>query len=124
MRSIASNVESACGSVGESRVTLAAALVDAWRQILVEGRSEAEIDGHTVRASRTSARGLRTVTFSYEGQLIDGIEQNPETTSRWAKLAQSGQRIMQFKVGSRYFANVCEGTLIRYPAWRALGLPD
>ncbi len=55
---------------------------------------------------------------------VEGIEQNPATNSRWAKMAQEGQRIMQFKVRGRYVANVAEGRLTRYPSWRGLGLPD
>ena len=35
-----------------------------------------------------------------------------------------GNRIMQFRCKGRYVANVCEGKLLRYPAWKALTLPD
>jgi hypothetical protein len=31
---------------------------------------------------------------------------------------------MQFSVNRRYVANVCEGKLLRYPAWRSLNLPE
>jgi len=53
-----------------------------------------------------------------------GIEQNPKTASRWAELARQGNRIMQFRCSGRYVANVCEGKLLRYPAWKALELPE
>jgi hypothetical protein len=53
-----------------------------------------------------------------------GIEQNPATKSRWAALAREGSRIMQFRCQGRYVANVCEGKLLRYPAWTALALPE
>ena len=45
---------------------------------------------------------------------IDGIEQNPETGSRWALLAREGKRIMQFSLERRYIGNVAEGELVRY----------
>jgi hypothetical protein len=56
--------------------------------------------------------------------MLDGIEQNPETSSRWAALAREGKRVMQFSHEHRYFANVCEGELTRYPAWSAQRLPE
>jgi hypothetical protein len=31
---------------------------------------------------------------------------------------------MQFRCKGRYVANVSEGKFLRYPAWRALALPD
>jgi hypothetical protein len=98
-------------------------LVRIWREVLVEDRPGVEIDGRPHPVSRTARQGLRTVGFDLHRLPIEGIEQNPETTSRWAKLAQSGQRIMQFRARGRYIANVCEGKLTRYPAWTSAGLP-
>jgi hypothetical protein len=31
---------------------------------------------------------------------------------------------MQFRCKGRYVGNVCEGKLLRYPAWTSLALPD
>jgi hypothetical protein len=64
------------------------------------------------------------VEIPYGRYKVFGIEQNPRTSSRWAKLARRGKRIMQFSYRGRYVANVCEGELYRYPAWRAMKLPD
>ena len=44
----------------------------------------------------TPKRGLRQVDFVFEGNEIRGLEQNPETKSRWAQLARSGKKVMQF----------------------------
>ncbi len=104
--------------------SLADCLLDVWRQLLVEDRPEVEVAGQRSRVSRTRSKGLRVVSVRFAEQVIEGIEQNPATRSRWAQLAQEGQRIVQFSCRGRYFANVCEGTLTRYPAWKALGLPD
>lgn len=105
-------------------MTLAEVLGEVWRAVLVDGRSSVHVGGVEYTVGRTRSAGLRTVSFRYEGRLIDGIEQNPEKASRWAQLAQSGQRILQFSCEHRYFANICEGALTRYPAWRSLQLPD
>lgn len=99
-------------------------MLEAWKQVLVEDVPEATIDGRKYKVTRTRAQGLRVVSFVYQGHLIEGIEQNPEKTSQWAKLAQEGKRIMQFRINRRYIANVCEGKLFPYPAWKSQGLPD
>ncbi len=98
-------------------------LISVWKQVLLERRDTVELLGSTYRPSRTRARGLLCVAFPFQGHVIDGIEQNPETKSRWAKMAQEGRQIMQFSTRGRYFANVCDGALTRYPAWASLGLP-
>jgi hypothetical protein len=105
-------------------VKLAEVLLAVWQQTLVDDRSEVDVGGQPVRVTRSRGQGLRIVVVPVLGHTIEGIEQNPNTSSRWAQLAQEGKRIMQFKAQSRYFANVCEGKVTRYPAWTSLGLPD
>jgi len=105
-------------------VTLGDVMVAAWKQVLVENLPEVELLGRKHQVTRTRSAGLRIVSFVYQEFGIDGIEQNPEKTSRWAELARQGQRIMQFRCDNRFVANVCEGKLLRYPAWKAKGLPE
>ncbi len=105
-------------------MSLSDVLIQVWKATLVDGLSEVEVGGTRFRVGRTRGKGLLCITFSYEGTPIDGIEQNPETKSRWAKMAQEGKRIMQFSAKRRYFANVSEGSLTRYPSWSSLGLPE
>ncbi len=105
-------------------MTLGEALISVWRQVLEEGREAAELEGECFPVTATRAKRLRTVTFQFGGHRLDGIEQNPQTGSRWAELARQGERIMQFSVNRRYVGNVCEGKLLRYPAWRSLHLPE
>jgi len=50
----------------------------------------------------------------FDGNEIRGLEQNPETKSRWAQLARSGKRVMQFLSEGRYVANVVDGRVTRY----------
>ncbi len=108
----------------EPSTTLAGALVKVWGQVLLEGRSTVDLDGQRFDVTRTAKKGLRSVYFAVAGTKVEGIEQNPETRSRWAKLAQAGSKIMQFSVRGKYIGNVCNGTLTRYPSWTSLGLPD
>jgi hypothetical protein len=105
-------------------MTLAETLVEVWRQTLVEAREDVEFEGAKYSVTRTRHKGLRAVSFSHEGDRFEGIEQNPETKSRWAALARAGKRIMQFSYRGRYIGNVCEGTLMRYPGWKSAGLGD
>jgi len=41
--------------------------------------------------------------------MLRGLEQNPNTKSRWAQLAREGKKIMQFLNEGRYIANVIDG---------------
>lgn len=100
------------------------ALVSVWQQALGEGREVVDVEGATYPVTVSKAKGLRMVEFDLGPHRIVGIQQNPRTESRWAALARQGSRIMQFRCRGRYVANVCEGKLLRYPAWKALELPD
>ena len=105
-------------------MTLGDGLISVWQQALGERRDEVELEGKTYRVTVFRSKGLRMVEFEFGPDAIVGIEQNPKTASRWAELARQGNRIMQFRCSGRYVANVCEGKLLRYPAWKALELPE
>ena len=53
---------------------------------------------------RTSRSKLREVDFKFGDTAFRGVEQNPSTNSRWAKLAREGKKVMQFLVDRRYVA--------------------
>ena len=105
-------------------MTLGEALVSVWQQALGEGRDDIELEGKIYPVTVSRAKGLRMVEFNVGPHRLVGIEQNPKTGSRWAALARVGNRIMQFRCKGAYVANVCEGKLLRYPAWKALELPE
>jgi hypothetical protein len=94
--------------------SLEQALIEVWRQTLVENAKTVQLGtgGFTVR--RTPKRGLRQVDFVFDGNDIRGLEQNPETKSQWAKLARSGKKVMQFLSEGRYVANVVNGKVTLY----------
>jgi hypothetical protein len=105
-------------------MTLGETLITVWQQSLADGKEEVQLAAESFAVTVFRAKKLRSVEFRYGELHILGIEQNPKTDSRWAALARQGNRIMQFRCKGRYVANVCEGELLRYPAWTALALPD
>ena len=88
---------------------LAETLISVWRQVLVEGQETVKLGGRNFPVGKTGRSRLRVVNFEYEGQKLVGIEQNPNTASRWAAMARQGSRIMQFSLAGRYIANVADG---------------
>jgi hypothetical protein len=68
--------------------------------------SSSKIGSERYPVRSTPKRGLRQVDFVFEGNEIRGLEQNPQTESRWAQMARSGKKVMQFISGGRYVANV------------------
>jgi hypothetical protein len=106
-------------------VTLEETLLEIWRQALVEGASAIDLDGRRLPVRATAKRRLKEVDFSYEGRRLRGIEQNPDTASRWAEMARRGGKIMQFtevpegQPRGRFFANVADGKVTLYHISRA-----
>jgi hypothetical protein len=90
------------------------AVIAVWRQALLENAKAVKIGGESYPVRRTSKRGLRQVDFVFDGKEIRGLEQNPETKSRWAQMARSGKKVMQFLSEGRYVANVVDGKMNLY----------
>ena len=63
---------------------------------------------------RTSRSTLCQVDFRFENQILRGLVQIPNTGSRWAELARSGKKVMQFLDSGRYVANVVDGKVNFY----------
>ncbi len=95
-------------------MNLEEAFTSVWRQAMVEDAPAVEIDGQNFPVQRTSRHRLRQVDFRFEGVKLRGLEQNPETGSRWAQLARSGKKVMQFLRDGRYVANVVDGKVTIY----------
>src|SRR5690242_9766392 len=90
------------------------ALIDVWRQVLVENANIIVLGRKRYSVQLTPKRRLREVHFVFDGNEIRGLEQNPETKSRWAQLAQAGEKVMQFISDGRYVANVVGGKVTIY----------
>jgi hypothetical protein len=89
-------------------------LLDVWRQVLVENASVVVLDGKRYSVRITPRKGLRRVDFVFDGNEIRGLEQNPDTKSRWAQLARAGKKVMQFLSEGRYVAVVVDGKVTLY----------
>jgi hypothetical protein len=89
-------------------------LVEVWRQTLVENAVVVVLGAAHYPVRLTPKRQLREVDFVFERNDIRGLEQNPETKSRWAQMARSGKKVMQFLGEGRYFANVVDGKVTFY----------
>jgi hypothetical protein len=89
-------------------------LVEVWRQALVENAKVVELGKDCYQVRLTPKRRLRQVDFVFDGNEIRGLEQNPETKSRWAQMARSGKKVMQFLSEGRYVANVVDGAVYVY----------
>ena len=89
-------------------------LIEVWRQALVENAKVVELGTQRFPVRRTPKRDLRQVDFVFEDNEIRGLEQNPATKSRWAQMARSGRKVMQFLTDGRYIANVIDGKVTFY----------
>ena len=95
-------------------MSLEQTLINVWRQVLVENAKVVVLGKERYPVRRTPKRNLRQVDFEFNGNEIRGLEQNPDTKSRWAQMARSGKKVMQFLSGVRYLANVVDGKVNLY----------
>ena len=81
------------------KLTLVQTLIGVWRQALVESAKVVELGAERYPVRRTAKRGLRQVDFVLDRKEIRGLEQNPDTKSRWAQMARAHIKVMQFLSG-------------------------
>jgi hypothetical protein len=98
----------------EMKSSLEDTLIEVWRQVLVENAAVLKLGANRYPVKRTPTLKLRQVDFTYEGNEVRGLEQNPGTRSRWAQLARSGKKVMQFLSEGHYVANVVDGEITLY----------
>ena len=89
-------------------------LVKVWRQTLVDGAKSVEIDGKKYPVKTTAKRRLKLVDSRFGDHELRGLEQNPDTKSKWAAMAREGKKVMQFLDGGRYVAVVVDGKVKTY----------
>ena len=94
--------------------SLAETLVSVWQQVLVDNAKKVKLEDRKFPVQHTSRSRLREVDFQFEGHELRGLEQNPETASRWAQLARKGKKVMQFLEQRRYIAVVVDGKVRLY----------
>jgi hypothetical protein len=81
---------------------------------MVDEAKAVSVNGRRYPLRRTSGSMLSEVDFQVEGHELRGLEQNPKTASRWARLAREGRKVMQFLSGGRYIAVVVDGKVQFY----------
>jgi hypothetical protein len=81
---------------------------------MMENSKVVQLDGPRFPVRQTSRSKLREVDFQFDGQTLRGLEQNPNTKSRWAQLASEGKKVMQFLSGGKYIGVVVDGKLRLY----------
>ena len=89
-------------------------LISVWRQTLVDGANYVQIGGEKYLVRETSRRRLKQVDFRFGDHELRGLEQNPDTKSKWAAMARQGMKVMQFLDGGRYVAVVVDGKMKTY----------
>jgi hypothetical protein len=94
--------------------SLEGTLISVWRQALVQEANAVSVDGRSFPVRKTSRSKLCEVDFEFEGKALRGLAQNPKTSSRWAKLAREGKKVMQFLDAGRYIAVVVDGKVQFY----------
>ena len=79
---------------GKQTASLEEVLISVWRQALVEDSAAVKIDSETYPIKSTARRGLKQIDFRFSGKNLRGLEQNPDTKSRWAAMAREGKKVM------------------------------
>jgi len=95
-------------------ISLEDALLNVWRQSLVENKKTVTLESESFLIRSTAKRKLKQIDFQFDGKDLRGLEQNPDTKSRWAAMARSGKKVMQFLEGGRYVAVVADGKVHLY----------
>jgi len=90
------------------------AFLSVWRQALVEHKKIISVGDVTFSVRRTTKNRLAQIDFEVDGVEFRGLEQNPQTKSRWAKMAREGAKVMQFLRAGRYVGVVADGVLKHY----------
>jgi hypothetical protein len=90
------------------------ALISVWQQVFAENAKTVTLNDVSYAIRRTSRSKLREVDFKFGDTALRGVEQNPNTNSRWAKLAREGKKVMQFLENGRYVAGVVDGKVTVY----------
>jgi hypothetical protein len=90
------------------------ALIAVWQQALVDNKKTVDLDGETCPIRQTAKSKPKQIDFRFQHRELRGLEQNPNTKSRWAERAREGKKAMQFLERGKYIAVVVEGKVHLY----------
>ena len=87
------------------------AFVSVWHSVMIEGKKIVTLGEASFSVRRTAKHRLAQIDFEVNGQAFRGLEQNPQTKSRWAQMAREGAKVMQFLAAGIYIAVVADGKI-------------
>jgi hypothetical protein len=93
---------------------LESALIAVWEQALIDNKKTVDLDGETYPIRQTAKSKVKQIDFRFQDRQLRGLEQNPNTKSRWAKLATEGKKVMQFLESGKYIAVIVDGKVHLY----------
>jgi hypothetical protein len=93
---------------------LESVLLSIWQQSLIDKKKTVALDAETYLVRQTAKSKLKQIDFRFVDRELRGLEQNSNTKSRGAKLAQEGKQVMQFLENGRYIAVVVDGKVHLY----------
>jgi hypothetical protein len=94
--------------------SLADALLTLYQQSLIENKKTVTLEDQNFPVRSTAKRKLKQIDFRFDGRELRGLEQNPDTKSRWAKMVRDGKKVMQFLERGKYVAVVADGKVHLY----------
>jgi hypothetical protein len=95
-------------------MTLEETLLAVWHQTLVENLKAVRLPNDSFSVHATARHKLKQVDFQFDHRELRGLEQNPNTKSRWAAMAKKGGKVMQFLEHGKYIAAVADGKVYLY----------
>ncbi|HEV3419518.1 MAG TPA: hypothetical protein VG075_04385 [Candidatus Acidoferrum sp.] len=95
-------------------ISLEEALLTVYEQSLIENKKTVTLEDHNFPVRSTAKRKLKQIDFRFDDRELRGLEQNPDTKSRWAKMARDGKKVMQFLERGKYVAVVADGKVQLY----------
>jgi hypothetical protein len=101
-------------SAADTTSVLDGVFISVWRQALLEQKKIVTVGNSTFSVRRTAKHRLAQIDFEMNGVEFRGLEQNPQTKSRWAKMAREGAKVMQFLRAGRYVGVVADGVVKHY----------
>ena len=93
--------------------SLETVLLSVYQESLIDKKKTVDL-GDIYPVRQTSKSKLKQIDFHFEDRELRGIEQNPNTKSRWAKLARERKQVMQFLEDGKYIAVVVNGKVHIY----------
>ncbi|SRR6266576_30622 len=95
-------------------MSLEDALLNVWRQSLVESKKTIRLEGESFPVRSTAKRKLKQIDFQFAGKDLRGLSRILIRNLGGQRWARDGKKVMQFLEGGRYIAVVADGKVHLY----------